>query len=287
MANSVLEFGPYNSKEDSKREYEAKDIGRMFEGIITDGVSPYIGKHFKIERDEGLNIKVNTGKAFFNRTWNYLENPMLFRLKNGDSQNPRYDVIVLRIGCSELVRENVILVKTGTPSSNPVPPKLEIHESSQYEYALGYIYVPVNANSIENDNQITNLVGNDSDPNAFYKPGEFAEFAYAVSSNKNIGKILVPITKDDSKWAELPATGGGNYYKRSITINNGGITNDAIVSMDLWTEGVNITEIQKKESSYGYIFRHEIRDNILTLYAYYRPEIEFTIRFIGTGITNS
>ena len=35
MANVLLSYGPYNSKADSKREYEAKDIGRMFDGIVT------------------------------------------------------------------------------------------------------------------------------------------------------------------------------------------------------------------------------------------------------------
>lgn len=37
MANILLIFGPYNSKADSKREYDATDIGKMFDGVITDG----------------------------------------------------------------------------------------------------------------------------------------------------------------------------------------------------------------------------------------------------------
>lgn len=290
MANVLLEYGPYNSKADSKREYDAKDIGRMFDGIVTDGVFPYIGQKFTITKHpEALKINVGTGRAWLNHTWNNLESPMIFKLENGDPVYKRYDAVVLQIGCSELVRENRILIKKGTASENPVPPALEIYEDSQYEYVIGYIEVDVNANDIESDSKITNLVGVDSDPNGFYKPGEFLEWAYAIGDNHiGVKRITVPYNPEtvESDWQEIMGTDNITpYYYREIP-NITGILDNAIFTHDLWTEGLDIVKIQKQENSYSYLFRIEVQNNTLKLYSYYRPDVEYTIRFVGKGINN-
>ena len=286
MANVLLEYGPYNSKADSKREYEARDIGRMFDGIVTDGVFPYIGERFNITKDTSgaLKIKVGTGRAWFNHTWNYLDSPMTFKLENGHYSYKRYDTVVLQIGCSELVRENLIYIKKGTASADPKPPTLSIDEEALYEYAIGYIEVPANANDIQASN-ITYLVGRDSDPKGFYLPGQFAEFAYAIGDN-HLGKKIVTVSNTPSAWQSKQSTGADHteYFYREIDIS--GITNDAIFNYDLWVNGTDILSIQKQENAFSYLFRLEVLNNKLCLYSYYKPNVAYTIRFIGKGVNN-
>ena len=154
MYTEELKYGFYNSKADSKREYSAKEFGEMFMGVITEGIFPTVGDRFNVRKlNDGMKIEVGTGRAWLKNTYSYLPVPINFELEVGDSQYDRIDTVVLRIGCSELIRENAIYVKTGTPSANPVPPELEgdptVEGLNVYEYPLACINVPINAESLE------------------------------------------------------------------------------------------------------------------------------------------
>lgn len=296
MANSELKYGFYNSKEDSKRVYSAIDFGRMFDGVITDGVFPSVGERFNIVKDEGLRIQVKPGRAWFNHTWNLLENAMEFTLNVGGANYGRYDAVVLHINASEVVRENSIIVKTGTESEHPVPTELE-NINNVYEYVIGYIYIPVGATEIDQSN-ISYLVGLDADPLGFYKSNEICQFAYAIGDN-HLGKCLIdiPLTKtvnneEVSIWEErVSQSDGSTYYVAKLEVNSGVISENSIVNADIWTEGDNITMIQKQENSFGYIFRYDIvREGAilyLVLYAYHKPDVAFTIRFVGKGVSGT
>lgn len=281
MANVLLQYGPYNSKADSKREYSAIDIGRMFDGVITDGVFPYIGDCFKIEKTDGLYFTVGSGRAWFNHTWNYLDAPMTFKLNGGNASYGRYDAVVLQIGCSELVRENIIYVKEGIPSENPTPPAMTVEEDSKYEYVLGYIYVPANSYEIDTAN-IHNLVGDDTD--IFYDHNSIAGYAYAVGDN-HIGEKIVEIPKDDSAWTESLDEDNNIYYTRVIG-NVRGIANDHILSMDAYITGNNVNKASIQISTVASIFRYTLRDNTLTLHSFFKPDTEFALRFVGKGVSN-
>lgn len=294
MASVMLDYGPYNSKKDSPRVYDARDIGRMFDGVITDGVFPWIGEAFKITKINGLSFTVGPGRAWFNHTWNYLDSPMTFKLKNGDASYPRYDAVILQINSSELIRENKILVVEGTPGENPTPPQvINDDESQTYEYVLGYIYLPTNANEIPDDEYdpttgellkkyIYNIVGFDSD--RFYPKKNIAGYAYAVGDN-HIGAKTVYVSKDDALWVPTEDEEGTIYYVRNINVS--GIDNNNIMSTDIYImHPNNVAKAQTEIATFGSIYRYEVRDNVLTLYAFFLPDIDFSIRFVGKGVNN-
>ena len=58
----MLRYGFYNSV-NGDRKYEAEDMGRLFDGIIQDGVFYSVGNRFRVEAAGGMYITVGTGRA--------------------------------------------------------------------------------------------------------------------------------------------------------------------------------------------------------------------------------
>lgn len=287
MAAEGLQYGFYNSKADSKREYSAKDFGKMFMGIITDGVLPNIGERFFVKKkDSGMDIQVGTGRAWLKYTYTYLEEPITFEISGGDSQYPRYDTVVIRIGCSETVRENDIYIKQGSPSSNPKPPELEgdpeIEGLSVYEYPIACIYVPTLAQDLSNV-IITNLIGADS--STLY-PSKYLVTSSEVLSKNEIGKLILNVPT--TGWSTVSATNVGTYYTYTFNNLSGKIDINAICYVDMYVDIPNATNnidrIQKQEDSFGQIFKWEPGNGTLKLYSYSVPEVGFTIRITGKGV---
>ena len=68
----ALTYGFYNSVS-SDREYDAIDMGRLFDGIILDGVYAALGDYFMVTENgtPDMNVVVGTGRAWFDHTWSY------------------------------------------------------------------------------------------------------------------------------------------------------------------------------------------------------------------------
>ena len=149
-------YGFYNSY-NHDRLYSAEQFGMVFDGLIADGVYAKYGKAFQVEPKEGMQVYVQSGRAWFNHTWtlNNTDNSLWFTLDNSDVQYARYDAIVLRVHKTN--RINSIEKKTGTPASNPSYPTLT-KTDSVIEYPLAYIKVKAGASSIS-VNDITPTVG--------------------------------------------------------------------------------------------------------------------------------
>ena len=54
--------GFYNSV-NGDRKYDADAFGRLFEGVIRDGVFLSVGDQFKVSLDSGMRLRIGTGKA--------------------------------------------------------------------------------------------------------------------------------------------------------------------------------------------------------------------------------
>lgn len=286
-----FEFGFYNSKSDSIREYDAKQFGKLFDGVITDGVFPTIGNQFKVvSSNSGMKIKVNTGKAWLNHTWNECTQIMEFKLDDSSIDYARMDAVILRIESNELVRENKLYVKTGTVSQSPIPPELEINEATQvWEYPIAIIKIPKDSKIISNSN-IINLVGLDTVPEVSMSSYNGYLLPYVnVISNNSIGSGTIIISKDDTQWKAWHG-----MFKRTISNvsniqNKMSIAKNAIFNVDLFiptTGSITVKNIQDQEQAFSYIFKYEVNDNnnTLTMYAYYKPNVAIQIRFIGKGI---
>ena len=120
----MLKFGFYDSK-NGDRAYNADDMSRIFDGIIRDGVYQYCDDHMEItpENDEnGLGVNIAAGRAWFNRTWTYVDSPLFLRVDQNNSQDDiRYDFVALVIDKRESARQNFFVICQGSPHySGPV-----------------------------------------------------------------------------------------------------------------------------------------------------------------------
>lgn len=154
----ALITGYYNSL-NGDRKYSAETMSKYFAGLFTRGVLQNYKDKFVVRHDEGMKVKVPTGKAFFT-DGKWIENTadITLTLDPSDVVLNRIDVIVLRNDKNESVRNATVLLKKGTPSTNPVAPALE-NDSYVEEMCLCEIRVPKLIENITQAN-ITNTIPN-------------------------------------------------------------------------------------------------------------------------------
>ncbi len=109
----ALLYGFYNAKATEggyDRTYDAEDFGRLFDGVITDGVLKAYGDKFKVTKSGNSAVMVGTGKGWFNGTWTILTEPMKITLSGGA------DLYAICLKVDKTSRVNTIYArKTGTP----------------------------------------------------------------------------------------------------------------------------------------------------------------------------
>lgn len=126
--------GYYNSM-GGDRKYNAEEMSKYFSGLISRGVLQNYGGKYMPTAKTGMTINIAPGKAYFS-DGKYIENTtdLNITLEPSDVVLNRIDRIVLRSDKSQGVRGANIIVRKGTPSSNPAAPALvsteEIEELS-------------------------------------------------------------------------------------------------------------------------------------------------------------
>lgn len=126
-------YGFYNSIR-GDRKYDAEDFGRMFDGLIGDGVFGTIGGGMIVRPAAGLSVLVKSGKAWFDHTWNWLNADLPLAVSDPNSAFTRIDAVVLEV--NPITRINEIYIIDGTASPNPAKPIL-----TEYQHCLAYITV--------------------------------------------------------------------------------------------------------------------------------------------------
>lgn len=161
----MLKSGFFNSI-NGDRSYDAYDMGRLFDGIIRDGVFLYSGEH--LQADDGkpwplsvmevndpdvLAVQVAPGRAWFNGTWTDLSRDdvdlmaLYLEIEPNSGANPRYDYVVLIVDKREnsAGRKNTIRVLQNSPAYGNEDP--DIHT-----YVLAKVTVGPNAGRITSQN---------------------------------------------------------------------------------------------------------------------------------------
>lgn len=155
-------YGFYNAV-NHDRLYNAIQMSQLFDGIIQNGVFSTIGDAFAVTPNEGMNIKVGEGRAWFNHTWTLNDADLVLTVPSLTSIiMSRIDAVVLEVDSSLAVRANSIKIIQGTEATTPVKPTL-VHTGDVNQYALAYITIPQGATSIVAEN-IENVVGTDETP---------------------------------------------------------------------------------------------------------------------------
>jgi len=158
----TVKYGFYDSLS-GDRKYNAIDISRLFEGIISDGVFATIGSGFFVTHNAGtMNVSIATGRAWFNYTWTLNDASLPLAVSPSHVSLNRIDTVVIEVDSSLGVRANSIKIIAGTPASSPVAPTLA-NTSTLHQYGLADIYVAAGVTQITAGN-ITNRVGTAGTP---------------------------------------------------------------------------------------------------------------------------
>lgn len=146
----ALTYGFYNSV-NGDRKYDADQMSAVFDGVINDGVFPTVGEKFAVKVSTGLTVTVAPGRAWFNRTWTYLDVAMPLSVGVAHPTLPRIDAVVLEVDKRDDVRANSIKIIAGTADSAPQKPSLS-SSGDVYQHALAYITVPAGATALAQGN---------------------------------------------------------------------------------------------------------------------------------------
>ena len=171
----ALTYGFYNALEvngEFDRTYDAVQMSQIFDGIVNDGIYASVGNHFAVSSVSGLDVSVDTGRAWFNHTWSYNDATVVLTgaIDSADMLHPRIDAVVLDIDTRINRRENAIKVVKGEASSNPQKPALQngTENPGWYQHPLAFITIPAGATTIDQSN-IENAIG--VDPRTPYVTG--------------------------------------------------------------------------------------------------------------------
>ena len=157
----ALTSGFFNSK-NHDRLYDATQISTLFEGLINDGVYQGVGNIFKVSASNGMNVTVDTGRAWFNNTWTRNDALIVLTVPTAEQVLKRIDAVVIEVNTLETVRNNSIKIVKGTPASNPAKPSLTKNDDV-HQYPLAYITVDPNVTVITQQ-KIQNAVGTSACP---------------------------------------------------------------------------------------------------------------------------
>ena len=157
----ALTSGFFNSK-NHDRLYDATQISTLFQGLINDGVYQGVGNIFKVSASNGMNVTVDTGRAWFNNTWTRNDALIVLTVPTAEQVLKRIDAVVIEVNTLETVRNNSIKIVKGTPASNPAKPSLTKNDDV-HQYPLAYITVDPNVTVITQQ-KIQNAVGTSACP---------------------------------------------------------------------------------------------------------------------------
>lgn len=179
-------YGFYDSI-NHDRTYNARQMSEIFDGIINDGVFESIGSKFMVSAVSGMQIKVGSGRAWFNHTWTNNDSDMPLTLDAAEPLYKRIDAIILEVNENQDTRENSIKIIKGTPASTPSKPTL-INTDGIHQHILGWITINGGATAITQAN-IENAIGTSATP-----------YVTAILQVTNVDQLLAQWDAQFGEW---------------------------------------------------------------------------------------
>lgn len=154
-----LTYGFYNSL-NGDRKYDARQISRLFDGLITDGVYRSIGSVFAVSVNSGMILNVAEGRAWFDHTWTLNDTVMTITLPEAHSVYTKIVAIIIRVDKAN--RVNSIVCKEGTAGSVPQKPTMN-KTTNLSEYPLAYVTIDPGVTEIS-PGKIEQVIGSSECP---------------------------------------------------------------------------------------------------------------------------
>ena len=122
------------------RKYNANQLSRIFEGLITDGVYESVGNKLAVQPNSGMTIQINTGRGWFGGHWVNNDSEYLVTLENPDVLLKRYCAVCIRVDETLENRSALPVLKYSEFATSPVKPTMTRTETVK-EYCLAYVLI--------------------------------------------------------------------------------------------------------------------------------------------------
>ncbi len=129
------------------RLYDADQMSKIFEGLITDGVYESVGDKLAVQASGAMTIQIGTGRGWFNKRWVENSTPYTITLEASDVVLSRYAAICVRVDTSDAGRTAQPYVKYSEYASAPVKPTM-VRTETLNEYCLAYVHIGAGVNEI-------------------------------------------------------------------------------------------------------------------------------------------
>lgn len=227
------------------RLYNADQMSRIFEGLITDGVYESVANKLAVQPNSGMTIQIATGRGWFGRHWVNNDSEYKLTVDQSDVILNRYVAVVIKVDDTDAVRDAVPYLKYSDYATAPVKPTMTRTETVK-EYCLAYIYIKagataITASDIEDTRQDTNLCGwvtgliDQITPDTLYTQFTalfnewFSGLQDLIDENTetmlvNALPVSVAVTLSSNSW-----TLDGGLYKQSVTVTNMNNTKSVVI----------------------------------------------------------
>lgn len=142
----ALESGFFNSV-GGDRLYNADDMSRYFEHILSNGIFKRIENCLKVSPAGGMELNVAAGAGLINCRWFRAAAAETVTIPAAHAVLPRFDIVVARLDMSDSVRSINLQVASGAPAESPVAPD-PVRTPTVHDLVLALVYVPAGATVI-------------------------------------------------------------------------------------------------------------------------------------------
>ena len=165
----MFTFGFYNSL-DGDRKYNAEQFGKLFDGIIREGMLMHVGERMFVHADGGLGIRISPGRAWLRNpthpsamTWNDNDDNMFLTIASANNLGDRIDAVVLEADGRDESRLNSIRIIEGAPATASPTRPIMVNDGFVRQRPLAYVRVNRGVTTITQAD-ITNMVGTSEFP---------------------------------------------------------------------------------------------------------------------------
>ena len=121
------------------RKYSADDFGRMFDGVISDGIFQNWGRAYQVVKGNGRTIIIQSGRAWLKGHWLENDAERYYTLNPGSTDGDRYDAVFIRVDNTRAVRIANIRAVQGNPNQG-IPQPTQTPDN--YEVLIAAVRVP-------------------------------------------------------------------------------------------------------------------------------------------------
>lgn len=140
------ESGFFNSV-NGDRLYNAEQMSKVFDGLISDGVYESVGNKLAVEPNSGMTIQIDTGRGWFDKKWVENNTPYTLTLESADVTLNRYCAVCIKVDNTDAVRSATPYLKYSEFATAAVKPTMTRTDTVK-EYCLAYVYIPANTTTI-------------------------------------------------------------------------------------------------------------------------------------------